>query len=66
MWITPNSKCHTGRSCVYDPVGEDSWKVDIRTHRLADSIEGVYKVKETVPACKAEEDCIDCEAWTYE
>ncbi|KAF9990092.1 putative lipase atg15 [Mortierella antarctica] len=60
------SKCHTGRTCVYDPVGENSWKVDIRTHRLADSIEGVYKVKETVPECKAEENCIDCEAWTYE
>ena len=60
------SKCHTGRTCVYDPVSEDSWKVDIRTHRLADAIEGVYKVKETVPECKAEEDCVDCEAWTYE
>ncbi|KAF9569508.1 putative lipase atg15 [Mortierella alpina] len=60
------SKCHTGRTCVYDPVSENSWKVDIRTHRLADAIEGVYQVKETVPECKAEEDCIDCEAWTYE
>ncbi|KAG0206852.1 putative lipase atg15 [Mortierella sp. GBA30] len=59
------SKCHTGRTCVYDTVTEDKWKVDIRTHRMADAIEQVYKVKEHVPECKAEEDCIDCELWQY-
>ncbi|KAG0302383.1 putative lipase atg15 [Linnemannia gamsii] len=58
------SKCHTGRTCVYDPVTEDNWKVDIRTHRLFDTIEGVIKVKE-VPSCKAEVDCRDCELWEY-
>ncbi|KAG0032089.1 putative lipase atg15 [Podila clonocystis] len=58
------SKCHTGRTCVYDPVTEDNWKVDIRTHRLFDSIEGVFKVKD-VPACKTETDCVDCEIWEY-
>ncbi|KAG0057751.1 putative lipase atg15 [Gryganskiella cystojenkinii] len=58
------SKCHTGRSCVYDPVTEDNWKVDIRTHRLFDTIEGVLKVKD-VPVCKTETDCVDCELWEF-
>ncbi|KAI8361630.1 Alpha/Beta hydrolase protein [Mortierella sp. GBAus27b] len=58
------SKCHTGRTCVYDPVKEDNWGVDIRKHRLMDTIEGVLKVKE-VPVCKVEEDCEDCKDWTF-
>ncbi|GJJ70822.1 lipase ATG15 [Entomortierella parvispora] len=58
------SKCHTGRTCVYDPVGEDNWKVDIRTHRLFDTIEGVLKVKD-VPVCKQETECVDCGMWQY-
>ncbi|KAG0317382.1 putative lipase atg15 [Dissophora globulifera] len=58
------SKCHTGRTCVYDPVGEDNWRVDIRTHRLADTIEGVLKVKD-VPKCKQEVGCVDCKMWEY-
>lgn len=62
--ICYHSKCHTGRTCVYDPVTEDNWKVDIRTHRLFDTIEGVIKVKE-VPVCKSEVDCVDCEMWEF-
>ena len=58
------SKCHTGRTCVYDPVGEDNWRVDIRTHRLFDTIEGVLKVKD-VPSCKVEIGCVDCTMWEY-
>ncbi|KAF9112150.1 putative lipase atg15 [Mortierella sp. AM989] len=58
------TKCHTGRTCVYDPVGEDNWRVDVRTHRLADTIEGVLKVKD-VPRCSPETDCVDCALWEY-
>ncbi|KAG0215805.1 putative lipase atg15 [Mortierella sp. GBA30] len=58
------SKCHTGRTCVYDPVGEDNWKIDIRTHRLFDTIEGVLKVK-PVPTCKQEVGCLDCVNWQF-
>ncbi|KAG0238367.1 putative lipase atg15 [Actinomortierella wolfii] len=58
------SKCHTGRTCVYDPVGEDNWRVDIRTHRLFDTIEGVLKPR-PVPECKVEKDCVDCSMWEY-
>jgi lipase ATG15 len=28
------SRCHTGRSIVYDTVGKLGWSVDIRTHRI--------------------------------
>ncbi|KAF9395938.1 putative lipase atg15 [Podila verticillata] len=58
------SKCHTGRTCVYDTVGEDKWRVDIRSHRLLDVIEGVVKVKD-VPVCKQEVGCEDCKIWEF-
>ncbi|KAI8360075.1 Alpha/Beta hydrolase protein [Mortierella sp. GBAus27b] len=58
------SKCHTGRTCVYDTVGEDKWKVSILKHRLTDTIEGVLKVK-TVPGCSVETDCVDCQHYEY-
>jgi lipase ATG15 len=63
-FLLVNSKCHTGRICVYDPVGEDKWGIDIRKHRLADTIEGVLKVKD-VPSCKTQDDCEDCTQWKF-
>ncbi|KAF9362424.1 putative lipase atg15, partial [Mortierella sp. NVP85] len=58
------SKCHTGRTCVYDMVGEDNWGVSILKHRLADTIEGVLKMK-TVPKCMPEAECVDCGQYQY-
>ncbi|KAF9942382.1 putative lipase atg15 [Modicella reniformis] len=58
------SKCHTGRTCVYDTVGEDKWGVSILKHRLANTIEGVLKVK-TVPECKPEKECVDCKQYQF-
>lgn len=61
---TSFSKCHTGRTCIYDTVGEDKWRVDIRSHRLLDVIEGVVKVKD-LPVCKQEVGCEDCKMWDF-
>ncbi|KAF9975404.1 putative lipase atg15 [Actinomortierella ambigua] len=62
--IAMESKCHTGRTCVYDPVTEDGWSADIRKHRLKDTIEGVLMRKE-VPKCLVETGCVDCGRWEY-
>ncbi|KAI8048415.1 alpha beta-hydrolase [Syncephalis plumigaleata] len=57
------SKCHSGRSCVYDVTAKWGWKSDIRTHRITDVIEEVIKKWDDVPVCEPEEGCIDCGLW---
>ncbi|KAI5474579.1 triacylglycerol lipase ATG15-like protein [Pseudohyphozyma bogoriensis] len=36
------TRCHSGRSIVYDTVGLLGWSVDIRTHRIASIIENLF------------------------
>ncbi|CAG8603810.1 4448_t:CDS:2, partial [Ambispora leptoticha] len=54
------SKCHTGKVCLYDVVERLGWKLDIRTHRAKDVIEKVLTIWDGVPECKPEENCEDC------
>ncbi|KAL1917533.1 uncharacterized protein VTP21DRAFT_3926 [Calcarisporiella thermophila] len=49
------SKCHSGKVCVYDTVKEEGWRLDIRSHRIGDVIERVLKRYEPRP-CVVEED----------
>ncbi|RKP10225.1 alpha beta-hydrolase [Thamnocephalis sphaerospora] len=57
------SKCHSGRACVYDVVAEWGWRMDSRTHRITDVIEKVIKPWKDVPQCVPEEGCVDCGLW---
>ncbi|CAG8467251.1 7810_t:CDS:2 [Ambispora gerdemannii] len=59
------SKCHTGKVCLYDAIKELGWKLDIRTHRVKDVIEKVLSVWEKVPTCEPEKDCVDCGWWEF-
>ena len=60
------SKCHLGRTCVYDTMGEWGWKSDIRTHRIWDVIERVMsKWEHGVPDCAPQDDCEDCGLWEF-
>jgi lipase ATG15 len=45
------SRCHTGRSIVYDTVGRLGWAVDIRTHSIRPIIEQLL-IEEWVPRMK--------------
>ena len=60
------SKCHLGRSIVYDTVSNLSWSVDIRTHTIVNVIEkllaspwppSVDQGRE-VPEAVFEDDCV--------
>ena len=60
------SKCHLGRSIVYDTVSNLSWSVDIRTHTIVNVIErllaspwppAVEQGRE-VPEAVPEENCV--------
>ncbi|KAI3601029.1 lipase [Moniliophthora roreri] len=67
------SRCHLGKSIVYDTVSNLSWAVDIRTHGIVGVIENLLSepwppaVDEgrEVPEAKVEEDCVECYSWEF-
>ncbi|RUO96991.1 LOW QUALITY PROTEIN: hypothetical protein BC936DRAFT_141157 [Jimgerdemannia flammicorona] len=60
------SRCHTGRTCIYDVVNQSGWKMDIRSHRIGDVIEKILTKWEGVPDCFEEQQCDDCDMWEFE
>ncbi|OBZ69210.1 putative lipase ATG15 [Grifola frondosa] len=72
------TRCHLGKSIVYDTVGKLGWKVDVRRHVIKDVITKVLEVEpeggwETgedgleldVPIAREEVDCVDCFKWEF-
>jgi len=67
------SRCHLGKSIVYDTVTNLSWAVDIRTHGIVNVIERVLsqpweeaeQAGRQVPKAKSEEDCVECYSWEF-
>ncbi|KAG0167482.1 putative lipase atg15 [Apophysomyces sp. BC1021] len=61
------SRCHTGKVCVWDTVNDNGWRVDIRSHRAYDVIENIIKKPEEfpLPKCEVQKDCDDCGLWQY-
>ncbi|KAI0326432.1 alpha/beta-hydrolase [Cubamyces sp. BRFM 1775] len=67
------SKCHLGKSIVYDTVSELSWAVDIRLHTIVNVIEKLLanpwppsvEAGREVPKAMPEEDCVECYSWDF-
>ncbi|KAG1058148.1 hypothetical protein G6F46_003237 [Rhizopus delemar] len=61
------SRCHTGKVCIWDTVNKNGWRVDIRSHRVKDVIETILLKPEEfpMPECVEEKDCEDCGLWQY-
>ncbi|KAI0031841.1 alpha/beta-hydrolase [Vararia minispora EC-137] len=65
------TRCHLGKTILYDTVGRLGWHVDVRTHRIADIITRVLDVEEEweygrkVPIAREEIDCTDCFKWEF-
>ncbi|KAF9463423.1 Alpha/Beta hydrolase protein [Collybia nuda] len=65
------SRCHLGKSILYDTVGKLDWSVDIRTHPIKVVIEKILNEDwdpengVEVPAAEEEKDCVDCFNWEY-
>ncbi|KAG1051520.1 hypothetical protein G6F43_006274 [Rhizopus delemar] len=55
------SKCHTGKMCVWDTVKNNGWSVDINSHRIKNVIEKILMNPEDfpLPDCVVEEGCSD-------
>ncbi|KAI7849927.1 Alpha/Beta hydrolase protein [Circinella umbellata] len=63
------TRCHSGKICVWDTVNKQQWRVDVRSHRIRDVIEYILKQPETefpLPECVVEDPaCSDCALWNY-
>lgn len=70
------TRCHLGKTIVYDTVGRLGWHVDVRKHGVDALIlnvldaEGMWPDGETgeereVPTAREEVDCVDCYKWEF-
>lgn len=61
-----SSRCHIGRSIVYDTVTNLSWSVNIRQHGIVNVIDNILdttwlpseEIGREVPVPQVEEDCV--------
>ncbi|KAJ3236445.1 putative lipase atg15 [Chytriomyces hyalinus] len=56
------SKCHSGRECVYEGFGPDK---DMRYHSIDKVIEVFIGAQDTVPECRVKTGCDECGGWTW-
>ncbi|KAI8332654.1 Alpha/Beta hydrolase protein [Chlamydoabsidia padenii] len=61
------TRCHGGKTCIWDTVNEHGWRVDIRAHRIGDIVEKILGDPDNfpLPKCQEEQDCIDCGLWDF-
>ncbi|KAG6832077.1 hypothetical protein H0H92_005499 [Tricholoma furcatifolium] len=66
------TRCHLGKSIVFDTVGKLGWRVDVRTHIIRDVITRLLDLENVdwedgrdVPIAREEKDCVDCYKWEF-
>ncbi|KAF7323099.1 hypothetical protein HMN09_00090100 [Mycena chlorophos] len=66
------TRCHLGKSIVFDTVNKLGWKVDVRKHVIKNVIQNVLELEDVeweegkaVPVARAEKDCVDCFKWDF-
>ncbi|KAG6335852.1 hypothetical protein ID866_3242 [Astraeus odoratus] len=70
------TRCHLGKTIVYDTVGKLGWHVDVRKHVIKELIFNVLDIEgpwpdgedgeeREVPPAREEVDCVDCFKWEF-
>ncbi|KAF5387003.1 hypothetical protein D9615_001572 [Tricholomella constricta] len=66
------TRCHLGKSIVFDTVQKLGWKVDVRRHIIRQVITKVLEIEDVeweegreVPLARVEEHCVDCFKWEF-
>ncbi|KAG6820848.1 hypothetical protein H0H93_010675 [Arthromyces matolae] len=66
------TRCHLGKSIVFDTIKKLGWRVDVRRHVIRDVITKVLELDgveweegREVPLAREEEDCMDCYKWEF-
>ncbi|KAJ6597044.1 alpha/beta-hydrolase [Mycena vulgaris] len=65
------TRCHLGKTIIFDTVNKLGWKVDVRKHVIKDVITKVLEADieweegRSVPLAREESDCVDCFKWEF-
>ncbi|KAK6539814.1 putative lipase atg15, variant 2 [Orbilia ellipsospora] len=60
------TKCHTGKMCLYDVVNDLGWRINANAHRIKTVIDEIMPKYDHVPECIPEDDeCTDCFNWKF-
>jgi len=65
------TRCHLGKSIIYDTVGKLGWRVSVQSHPIKEFILRVlesdqqWEEDRDVPLAVEEVDCIDCYKWEF-
>ncbi|KAF3926144.1 hypothetical protein ABW21_db0201743 [Orbilia brochopaga] len=60
------TKCHSGKLCLYDVVNDFGWRINGNSHRIKTVIDEVMPKYDRVPECVPEDvECIDCFNWKF-
>jgi len=66
------TRCHLGKSMIFDTVNKLGWKVDVRRHVIKNVITNVIEAEgieweegRSVPQAREEKDCVDCFKWEF-
>jgi len=65
------TRCHLGKSIIYDTVGKLGWRVSVKAHPIKELILNVlekdmeWEEGRDVPLAVEEGDCIDCYKWDF-
>jgi len=65
------TRCHLGKSIIYDTVGKLGWRVSVKKHTIKELISHVLESDQEweegrdVPLAIEEDDCIDCYKWEF-
>ncbi|KAI0320128.1 alpha/beta-hydrolase [Amylostereum chailletii] len=65
------TRCHLGKTIVYDTVGKLGWRVDVTRHPIKTIItkvielDGEWEEGREVPLAREEIDCVDCFKWEF-
>ncbi|KAJ7271937.1 alpha/beta-hydrolase [Mycena haematopus] len=66
------TRCHLGKSIIFDTVNKLGWKVDVRKHPIKDVITKVLEAEDveweenrSVPLARGDLDCVDCFKWDF-
>ncbi|KAF9991154.1 putative lipase atg15 [Mortierella antarctica] len=65
------TKCHLGRTCIYDTMTELGWRQNIQAHTIftfigvVENWPNMTQGREVVPGCLPQINCEDCTQWEY-
>ncbi|KAJ6502398.1 alpha/beta-hydrolase [Mycena sanguinolenta] len=66
------TRCHLGKSIIFDTINKLGWRVDVRKHPIKEIITKVIEAEDVeweegrnVPLARADPDCVDCFKWDF-